>query len=174
MLKVVQPVSGRAGPAKPAAWPQRLCRITTPGGLGTVTPLGNSRLFSWGPPPSPPLPSVFMGHWNKPARAVAPKVMILQLPPWHCHSRLPAPAKGSSREYHRRFAMDQDFSGERVHRKSAVRNEVPCCFPSSLSRRSQVKSVHIGTRAIRPQRWPVCRHMWAPASSDCMESLRCG
>lgn len=91
--------------------------------------------------PSPQLPSVFMGHWNKPARAVAPKMMILQLPPWHCHSRLPSPATGSSREYHRRFAVDQDFSGERAHRKSAVRNEVT--FPSSLSRRSQVKSLHI-------------------------------
>lgn len=143
---------------KPAAWPQGLCRITTPGGLGAATPLGNAHLFSWSPPPSPPLPSVFMGHWNKPARAVAPKVLILQLPPWHCHSRLPSPATGSSREYHRRFAMDQDFSGERAHRKSAVRNEVT--FSSSCSRRSHVKSLHIGTGAVRAQRWPVRRHRW--------------
>ena len=59
-----------------------------------------------------PFPSVFMAHWKKQGRAVDPRVTIVQLPPWHCHSRLPSLARGSNREYHRRFAMDQDSSGE--------------------------------------------------------------
>lgn len=39
------PASGRAGITKQVAKPQGLCRITTPGGLGTATTFGNSSLF---------------------------------------------------------------------------------------------------------------------------------
>ena len=51
----------------------------------------------WWPPLPPPPPSVFMAHWKKRARAVAPRVTILQRLLGTVISP-PPPAKGSSRE----------------------------------------------------------------------------
>ena len=91
-----------------------------------------------------------MAHWKKQGRDVAPRVTILQLllgtvtPVSHL---LPGAPTGSTTDYLPWIKT----SPEKAHRKAAVRNEVTCCFPDSLIKRSQMKSRHVWMGAVKAQ-----------------------
>lgn len=76
--------------------PARPSTVPAPGGPGAATTPGALACFLVAPLPPPP-PSVFMAHWKKRARAMAPRVTILQRLLGTVISP-PPPAKGSSRE----------------------------------------------------------------------------
>lgn len=136
-------VAGQGLRSQPAAWPpESVLNCSTRWAWCSDSIWELECVFPAASAPFPLPPSVFMAHWKKQGRAVAPRVTILQLllgtvtPVSHL---LPGAPTGSTTD----CLPWIKTSPEKAHRKAAVRNEVTCCFPNSLIKRSQMKSRHV-------------------------------